>query len=494
MTVQELGQLMKQKYPQYQDIPDDELGNRILAKYPEYQNQISRPEIKETKGTAEKVLGGIASITGGKKMVETGAQLLGGGQESLATQNSQVVESLITQAKKFPLGHPRRTDLLKQAHNTAQQYSAIADERLASLPTQKEVAGSAVKLGTTIGTLGLGAATAKTALGRIAETGAKLGGLSAVSGGATAFEEGLGKSEAVKGAIGSGLVGFGLGTAGQSIAELATYLTSPAITEGLYNKALGIPKKVIEKGKSPSSRFLEEGISGTKKGILSKATAMSQDSEKQIENILKTSKRVHNSKDVIQQIQSELQKKFSNTLGPDDIKTIVDKLPINKLRTGLKVNDATLNALRKELDNNFLGNARWLGESTTERILGLKTATNVMRGIVQKADSRLPAIFSRWSDAITASRSLRSELAKPHIMSNMLELLTSLVIGGATGGISLEGLKNALYTFGALNAAQSTPVKTGLATGLSKLGQIKSVGLGGVAKTLVPGISAEVTK
>lgn len=494
MTVQELGKLMKTKYPQYQDIPDDELGNRILAKYPEYQSRISRPEVKEKTGTAQKILGGIASITGGKKIAEAGAQLLGGGQESLATQNSQVVETLIVQAKKYPQGHPRRTELLKQAHNVAQNYSSIADERLAALPTQKEVAGSAVKLGTTIGTLGLGAASAGSVGGRILETGSKLGGISAISGGATAFEEGLGRSEAVKGAIGSGIVGFGLGTVGQSIAELATYLTSPAITEGLYNKALGISKKTIEKGKSPSGRFLDEGISGTKRGILAKAQSISQASDNEIEKVLISSKRLHNSKDIIKQITTELQKKFANTLGPDDIKVIVDKLPINKLRTGVKINDASLNALRKELDNNFLGNARWLNESTTERILGLKTATNVMRGIVQSADDRLPAIFSRWSDAITASKALRSELAKPHIMSNMLELLTSLVIGGATGGISLEGLKNALYTFGAINAGQSTLTKTGLARTLSKLGQTSGVGIGNVVKTLVPGISAEITK
>ena len=126
---------------------------------------------------------------------------------------------------------------------------------------------------------------------------------------------------------------------------------------------------------------------------------------------------------------------------------MVDRLPLNKLRTSVKVNDSILNALRKELDSNYLGNAKWLGESATERIIGLKTATNVMRSIVQSADDKLPAIFSRWADAITASRSLRSELAKPHALSNMLELLFSLGVGGTTGGISMDGLKNSLGIF-----------------------------------------------
>lgn len=492
MTIQELGQLMKQKYPQYQEIPDDELGNRILAKYPEYQNQISRPEVKE-EGTLKKVVGGLASITGGKKMAEAAGQLLAGDQsESLATQNSQIVETLIAQAKKYPVGHPRRTDLLKQANQTAQQYTSVADEHLSSLPTEKEVAGSAVKLASTVGTLGLGAASAASAGGRILETGAKLGGMSAISGGATAFEEGYGKSEAIKGALGSGAVGFALGSVGQSIAELATYLTSPAVSEGLYNKALGISKKTIEKGKSPSDRLIKEGVMGTQSSMLQKTNQISRDSEKQVVEILANNPTKIKSQDVVGKIQEELGKKFQNTLSADEIKLVVDKLPLNVLRGNKAISVDKLNALRSELDNNYLGNARWLNDSTAERIVGLKTATNVMRGMVQATDERLPAVFSRWSDAITATRSLRSELAKPHILSNMLELLTSMAIGGATGGLSIEGLKNALYTFGAINAYQSAPVKTGIAQGLSKLGQ-SQVGLGAV-KTLVPGLSAELTK
>ena len=493
MTILELGQLMKQKYPQYKEIPDEELGNRILAKYPEYQGRISRPEVKDTRSGVEKVASGAASIVGGKKLAEAGGQLLAGDQsESLATQNAQIIESLVTQAKKYPVGHPRRTEFLKQANQTAKQYTAVADERLESLPTQKEVAGSAVKLASTVGTLGLGAASAASAGGRILETGAKLGGMSALSGGSTAFEEGLGRSEAVKGALGSGAVGFALGSVGQSIAELATFLTSPAVSEGLYNRALGISKKTVEKGKSPSEMLIKEGVMGTQPSMLQKTNQISRESEKQVVDILANNSTKIRSQDVVGKIQEELGRKFQNTLSADEIKAVVDKLPLNVLRGNKSISVDKLNALRSELDNNYLGSARWLNDSTAERIVGLKTATNVMRGMVQATDERLPAIFSKWSDAITASRALRSELAKPHILSNMLELLTSMAIGGATGGLSMEGLKNALYTFGAINAYQSAPVKTGIAQGLSKLGQSQA-GLGAV-KTLVPGLSAELTK
>ena len=218
MTIQELGATMKQKYPQYQDIPDDELGNRVLAKYPEYQNRISRPETpQDTRGTGEKVLSGIASVTGGKKLAQAAGQLLAGDQsESLATQNSQIVETLITQAKKYPMGHPRRTELLKKANETARQYSAVADEHLASLPTEKEVAGSAAKLGLTAATLGTSglASGIKGGVGlvsRVAEgglIGATFQALSNVESGEKAIQGNV----AVAGAIGGALplVGAGL--------------------------------------------------------------------------------------------------------------------------------------------------------------------------------------------------------------------------------------------------------------------------------------------
>lgn len=43
-TLQEFGQMIKQKYPTYQDIDDVELANKILEKYPTYQDLIKKKE------------------------------------------------------------------------------------------------------------------------------------------------------------------------------------------------------------------------------------------------------------------------------------------------------------------------------------------------------------------------------------------------------------------------------------------------------------------
>lgn len=45
MTLEQFGQTVKKKYPQYDSVSDTELGQRILDKYPSYQSQITAPQI-----------------------------------------------------------------------------------------------------------------------------------------------------------------------------------------------------------------------------------------------------------------------------------------------------------------------------------------------------------------------------------------------------------------------------------------------------------------
>ena len=50
MTIEEFGQQIKSKYPQYNDLSDGDLGNKMLQKYPQYQDMITMPSVKENKG------------------------------------------------------------------------------------------------------------------------------------------------------------------------------------------------------------------------------------------------------------------------------------------------------------------------------------------------------------------------------------------------------------------------------------------------------------
>lgn len=54
MDYAQLGQKVKAKYPQYQNVPDEELGRKVVEKYPVYKNQISDVP---SKSLGQKVLG-----------------------------------------------------------------------------------------------------------------------------------------------------------------------------------------------------------------------------------------------------------------------------------------------------------------------------------------------------------------------------------------------------------------------------------------------------
>src|SRR5262245_49331067 len=43
LTIQQFGQMIKQKYPDYAGYSDEEIGQRMLAKYPQYQYRIQPP-------------------------------------------------------------------------------------------------------------------------------------------------------------------------------------------------------------------------------------------------------------------------------------------------------------------------------------------------------------------------------------------------------------------------------------------------------------------
>lgn len=54
-----LGQLVKQKYPEYQTMDDEELGKRTIAKYPEYASVTRTPETPKETGFVQSLAQGI---------------------------------------------------------------------------------------------------------------------------------------------------------------------------------------------------------------------------------------------------------------------------------------------------------------------------------------------------------------------------------------------------------------------------------------------------
>lgn len=81
-TIEEFGQSIKQKYPQYQNIDDKELGTKMLEKYPQYKSKVfdTDPQTQQqisgdnpTEGLWDAVKKGVSNI--GQGIQESGKQL-----------------------------------------------------------------------------------------------------------------------------------------------------------------------------------------------------------------------------------------------------------------------------------------------------------------------------------------------------------------------------------------------------------------------------------
>lgn len=66
MTIDEFGQQIKAKYPQYKDLPDAEVGQKMLAKYPQYKTVLTQDKPVETDAflSGHPILKGISDLVG----------------------------------------------------------------------------------------------------------------------------------------------------------------------------------------------------------------------------------------------------------------------------------------------------------------------------------------------------------------------------------------------------------------------------------------------
>jgi len=223
MTIEEFGKQIKNKYPQYSDLPDSDLGQKMLSKYPQYQellNQNNASEKTDTFLTGHSILRGISDFLG----------LTG-----LAKGASQAIFLNFTKEGKDI------QKMMEEGKITPDEYDKILGGGLA---TGGEVAGSGIKTATTI--LGMGK-PATTALGRIG-VGA---GIGAGYGAGSAIEQekpigGVAKQTATGAIIGAGVSGLfeGVSALLRKISG-SNYIQTK--TGKTYTKELQPPKKEVAK-------------------------------------------------------------------------------------------------------------------------------------------------------------------------------------------------------------------------------------------------------
>ena len=212
MTITEFGQSIKQKYPQYQDIGDDELGQKMLAKYPQYSDMVDKnssvpiatpPATPQPQKTFAQKAGDVVQGVGNFLGMGALGKGLGLAAFKLTPEGMQL-------AKRVNDGSASTEEL--------DAYTKIFGEA----PTAKETIGSALQT-----------ASMFIPAGKIekAAVGAKTG--------AEAFAKG-----AVKAAIPAAGAGaaYGAGEAMQKdkgAAEIAKSAATGAVTSGVISGALG---------------------------------------------------------------------------------------------------------------------------------------------------------------------------------------------------------------------------------------------------------------
>lgn len=278
MTVQQFGQLIKQKYPAYKDKDDTEVAQRVLMKYPVYQDKVSdfKPDVSvlgrmmsgqgatqaanktETKQPEEKKKGILRKVADfftsseqgfGKTVGEAGATLSKDfkkakeSQAQLDDMNVKLGEAIIS-GKKQGKDTTRLEKLYKE--NTGKVFD-LAEIIPSSQKTTKQIAGEALGVAADIASAGT--------YGKAAQ-------------GATSFSRLTGKQ------ITSNLANQGMAkTAGQAFLRYGTQAAKEgAVLGGVYgaSEAMKADKSIGEVLKDTATSAAVGGVLGLALGGLSK--------------------------------------------------------------------------------------------------------------------------------------------------------------------------------------------------------------------------------
>ena len=146
LSLQELGQKIKQQHPQYADMDDKELADKVLAKYPQYADMVEKPGafsraastigsilkplatgVEKVKGATDWLLNktNLPEIAGGA--VGTAGSVIGGAIGAVGTPISNI-------AQDKPLFQDFKKNVRETAESTSQFGQEIGAEGLREAP------------------------------------------------------------------------------------------------------------------------------------------------------------------------------------------------------------------------------------------------------------------------------------------------------------------------------------------------------------------------
>jgi len=388
MKIEEFGQKIKAKHPEYQDLSDADLGQKMITKFPQYQDLVDKVETPKQQNDIlnNPLTRGIQNIFPGKKVGEAIGTLGGFAKSKL--------------------------------QGTSEFYDTSA-------PSPLQVVGDVAQGALTIAAPNVGkGATALSRIGANTALGAGIGGTGAIAQGQGVKD--VAKQAAIGGAIGGGVSSLGEGIRSLS-QNLPKWLTKMALPK-LENKNLGY---AVENTKVGSLGTLQKKSSQALSGY-----------EDDIQNLLAQS----SNKGIpanSQKILDDAVGNFPNSnYSVDDLvgnaKSIAPKVSklIDKFKSGV-ANVQEINTIRKELDAATKSVYTSLNRPPEAKLLGA-SLSNAMRDYVKTTAPGTIPIFEQYSKEIGLKKAIDFAVKK----GEQKITFKDIIAGGA--GYSQGGLTGAL--------------------------------------------------
>lgn len=373
------------------------------------------------------------------------------------------------------------------AYAISPEVRKYTKESIGAKPTAKQLAGDVLQVGATIGTAGIGGAGVG-----LGKTALQIGGSGAVAGFGKGFSEDKNLTDSLKEAFVTGITSAGtvgvLGLAGKGISKIAQ-----KAPERLYNDALGITQKVIQAGKSPSKKMIDEGVFGSLGSIWKQSKTAITELDNVIDKKLVNSKGIIESKKIINTAKESLYSKFSSSYGKKEIDDVISKLPISDLTNKKSLTLVEANNLRKQLDK-ILGESFFLSDKQAPLI---KEATGILSGLLRNNVKKLSGTeteFSKLASYIRADKVVSRAIA---ITDKSFKLgLRDLLFGGLGGTVG--GIPGIVGGVVAKKALESPYIKTGTAIGIDRINKfiqkIPTDKAGKISRTLLLNAIKEITQ
>jgi hypothetical protein len=437
-TKQQFVQKIKQTYPQYQSVDDDELFDKMIARYPQYQNQVIQGD--GDSGVVD-FAQGVAKSAGSTVL---GLGTLGRKAQEVISKGGDAVFG-----KYNPLKMGERNTIF----DTGSAANLVAQEKVKA-DTKGE------KIGKFVGDVAQfaipGSYAAKATAGMSMATRAATQGL--VGAGMQAAKTGdIGKDELVVGAASALMVPVG-DVAIKGLQSLSTHLPE-WLVRPLLKQAPG-PKL---KGKDAAKYLVESGNIGSVDNLIQKSDDAMGTLNSQIDDLLAqgTGKGVTISRD---QLVTDIVSKINQAGGAIDETQLLSTIDNLAPQARGLLNKPTLtlqeaNQLRKLLDGTLGDRAFFAKELTFNKEI-LMNFTNALRESVKSSDDALRPLYEEFAKNITIKNALLSRATAGGGANSvgMYDLLTGGAAFTATGNPLLG-----ILAAGGRRALESAPVKTALA-------------------------------